>query len=82
MSIVDYLYLAQLPRLLFGNDTQQETRSRMGGGKDAKQRLLTAMEQIAAVRNEIAHVREVSQDRLMKASVACGDVLAMFTQAP
>ena len=82
LSIVDYLYLVQLPRLLFTNDTQQEARSRLGGVKDAKQRLLAAIEQIAPVRNEIAHVREVSQDRLMKASVACGDVLGMFTQAP
>ena len=81
-SIVDYLYLAQLPRLLFANDTQQEARSRLGGVKDAKQMLLIAIEQIAPVRNEIAHVREVSQDRLMKASVACGDVLGLFTQAP
>ena len=81
MSVVDYLYLAQLPRLLFANDTQQEARSRLGGAEDVKQRLLTAIEQIAPVRNEIAHVREVSQDRLLKANVACGDVLAMFTQA-
>ena len=80
LSVVDYLYLAQLPRLLFANNTQQEARSRLGGAEDVKQRLLTAIEQIAPVRNEIAHVREVSQDRLLKANVSCGDVLAMFTQ--
>ena len=78
LSVIDYLYLAQLPTLLFANDTQQEARSRLGGAEDAKQRLLTAIEQIAPVRNEIAHVREVSQDRLLKANVACGDVLGMF----
>ena len=82
LSVVDYLYLAQLPTLLFANDAQQEARSRLGGAKDAKQRLLTAIEQIAPVRNEIAHVREVPQDRLLKANVACGDVLGMFERAP
>ena len=78
LSVVDYLYLAQLPTLLFADDAWQEARSRLGGAKDAKQRLQTAIGQIAPVRNEIAHVREVSQDRLQKANVACGDVLGMF----
>jgi carboxyl-terminal processing protease len=34
-----------------------------------KQRLLSAVDQIAPVRNEIAHVREVGRDRLIRASV-------------
>ena len=31
--------------------------------------------QIAPVRNEIAHVREIDPDRLLRASVACADVV-------
>lgn len=78
LSIVDYLYLAQLPSLLFAGDAWPEARQRFGSGADAKQRLQSAVGQIASVRNEIAHVREVEQDRLLRASVACGDVLAML----
>jgi hypothetical protein len=50
----------------------------LGGAQDIKQRLLFAVDQIAPVRNEIAHVREVGRDRLMRASVACADVLEML----
>lgn len=78
LSIVDYLYLGQLPPLLFTADVQQEARSRIRGAGDARQRLLTAVSQIAPVRNEIAHVREVERDGLLRASVACADVLEML----
>lgn len=81
LSIVDYLYLNQLLSLLFANEVQQETRARLGGGSDLKQRLIAAMNQIAPVRNEIAHVREVAPDRLMRANVACGDVLELLRNA-
>ena len=77
LSIVDYLYLAQLPSLLFAQDAWPRASQRLGGASDARQRLQSAIGQIAPVRNEIAHVREVEQDRLMRASVACADVLAM-----
>jgi hypothetical protein len=43
-----------------------------------KQRLQGAIAQIAPVRTEIAHVREVDKERLMRATVACGDLLAMI----
>jgi hypothetical protein len=59
LSIVDYLYLGQLPPLLFATDVWQEARIRFGGATEAKQRLQGAVGQIAPVRNEIAHVREV-----------------------
>ena len=75
MSVVDYLYLGQLPPLLFTADVQQEARGRFSGPQDPKQRLLAAVAQIAPVRNEIAHVREVAQDRLLRANVACADIL-------
>ena len=77
LSIVDYLYLGQLPLLLFEPDVQQETRGRFSKAQDPKQRLLAAVSKIAPVRNEIAHVREVERDRLLRASVACADVLEM-----
>jgi hypothetical protein len=78
LSIVDYLYLSQIPPLLFAPESQQTARQRLGGAPDVKQRLLSAVNQIAPVRNEIAHVREVGHDRLLRASVACADVLEML----
>ncbi len=78
LSIVDYLYLGQLPNILFASDVQQEARTRFTGAQDPKQRLLAAVSQIAPVRNEIAHVREIDQDRLLRASVACADVSVML----
>jgi hypothetical protein len=81
LSIVDYLYLAQLVPLLFAADTQQEARERLGGAKDIKQRLSDAVAHIAPVRNEIAHVREVAPERLMKVSVACADILSIVRNA-
>jgi hypothetical protein len=81
LSVVDYLYLGQLVALLFKDATQQETRARLGGAEDVKRRLTAAIAQVAPVRNEIAHVREVAPDRLMKASVACADVLDILRNA-
>jgi len=78
LSLVDYLYLGQLPPLLFAAEVWQEARGHFSGPKDAKQRLQAAVTQIAPVRNEIAHVREVKPDRLLRASVACADVLEML----
>jgi hypothetical protein len=78
LSVVDYLYLGQLPSLLFAADIWQEARRHFSGAQDAKQRLQAAVSQIAPVRNEIAHVREVERDRLLRASVACADVLEML----
>jgi len=81
LSIVDYLYLGQLPPLLFAADVWQHARLRLGGVPDGKQRLQSAIALIAPVRNEIAHVREVDRDRLLRASVACSDVLGMLQNA-
>ena len=78
LSIVDYLYLSQLPPLLFATDAWQDARRRLGSAPDGKHRLQSAVGQIAPVRNEIAHVREVDRDRLLRASVACNDVLEML----
>jgi hypothetical protein len=81
LSVVDYLYLAQLPPLLFQGDIWQEARLRFGGGQDAKQRVQAAIAQIAPVRNEIAHVREVESDRMLHAKVACNDLVGMLRGA-
>ena len=78
LSIVDYLYFGQIPPLLFTTDAWPDARHRLGGAPDAKQRLQAAVSQIAPVRNEIAHVREVERDRLLHASVACANVLEML----
>jgi hypothetical protein len=78
LSIVDYLYLGQLPSLLFATEVWQDARHRLGDARDGKQRLQSAIGQIVPVRNEIAHVREVGRDRLLRASVACADVSEML----
>jgi hypothetical protein len=78
LTIVDFLYIAQLPSLLFAGDVWQVARQKLGSAADAKQRLQTAIAQIAPVRNEIAHVREVSPERLQRANLACSDVLQMI----
>jgi hypothetical protein len=78
LSIVDYLYLGQILPLLFAPETQQAARQRLGGAQDVRQRLQSAIENIAPVRNEIAHVREVAQARLLRATAACSDVLEML----
>lgn len=81
LSVVDYLYLKQLPALLFSNEVWSDAKVRLGNVADAKHRLSTAVDSIAPVRNEIAHVREVSPERLQKAHVACNDVLALTGKA-
>jgi hypothetical protein len=78
LSVVDYLYLGQLPPLLFQNEVWGDARARFGGAADAKQRLQQGIQQIAPVRNEIAHVREVATERLQRANLACGDILRML----
>lgn len=82
LGVVDFLYIGQLVTLLFAQETQQEARLQLGGGQDVKQRLAAAVAQIAPVRNEIAHVREVPADKLMKANVACSDVLELVGTRP
>ena len=79
LSVVDYLYLNQLPALLFASDVWQYVKSKLSHVEDAKRRLQLALDEIAPVRNEVAHVREVAPDRLLKATVACGDVLALLS---
>jgi hypothetical protein len=44
---------------------------------DLKQRLSTSMGQLTPVRNEIAHVREIEPDRLIRANLACNEVRAL-----
>ena len=82
LSIVDYLYLGQLLPLLFAADVWQEVCGRFSWTRDARRRLQDAVGHIAPVRNEIAHVREVERDCLLRASVACADVLEMLQCSP
>ena len=64
--------------LLGAEAVWQDALSLLKVRQDAKQRLQAAVSQIAPVRNEIAHVREVERDRLLRASVACDDVLELL----
>jgi hypothetical protein len=79
LSVVDYLYLGQIPQLLFSEQTQQVAREVLGGAPDLKQKLNVAISQIAPVRNEIAHIREVGTDRLLRAKLACSDIMNLVT---
>jgi hypothetical protein len=79
LSIVDYLYLGQMPQLLFSDHTQQLARQFLGGDRDVKQELRAAINNIVPVRNEIAHIREVDRERLLRAKLACADVVKMVT---
>jgi hypothetical protein len=45
---------------------------------DLKTKLQSAIDSIAPVRNEIAHVREVSAERLQRANLACSEVLSLL----
>ncbi|MDP3277938.1 MAG: DUF262 domain-containing protein [Deltaproteobacteria bacterium] len=79
LSVVDYLYLGQLPKLLFLPEPWQKARvSLASAAPDVKAKLQSAIDAIAPVRNEIAHVREVSAERLQRASLACSDVLSLL----
>jgi hypothetical protein len=78
LSVLDYLYLGQLPGLLFRPEVWPTTQQALGGRGDAKAKLQHAIENIAPVRNEIAHVRDVPPERLQRASLACSDVLGMI----
>ncbi len=73
--MVDFLYLGQLPALLFRAEVWPVAKARLKWGDGVKQHLQMALENILPVRNEIAHVREVSPDRLQRANVACADVM-------
>jgi hypothetical protein len=79
LSVVDYMYLGQLPPLLFVGDVWQDARARFGGAQDVKARLSAAIQQIVPVRNEIAHAREIPSERLKRADVACDEVLQMLS---
>lgn len=78
LGVVDYLYLAQLPALLFASDVWPNVRERLDAGPNPKQKIQEAVGHIVPVRNEIAHLREVSPDRLQRANVACSDLLNML----
>lgn len=78
LRLVDYLYLGQLPMLLFRNETWPAAQAKLAGPPDIKNKLQSAIREIVPVRNEIAHVREVSGERLQRANVACTDVLRMI----
>jgi len=67
-----------MPPLSFSVEVWQETRGRFRLAPDAKQRLQEAVNRIAPVRNEIAHVREVPQDRLLRTIAACSEVLEIL----
>lgn len=79
LTVIDYLYIAQLIPLLSIGDVWEVSRSRFGWDKDSKAVLNRAVADVASVRNEIAHVREVERDRLLRASLAASQLIKMTT---
>ena len=79
LTMVDYLYLGQLPALLFASEVWHYVKSKLNDAADAKPRLQVPIREIAPVRNEIAHVREVAPERLLKTTVVCRDVLGLLS---
>jgi len=78
LSVVDYLYLGQLPTLIFAADVWPAAKKRLGMAADIKRTFQNAIDLIAPVRNEIAHVREVAPDRLQRANLGCADILQLL----
>lgn len=76
LSIVDYLYMGQLVPLLT-HSLVWDVSSRVFNWKPGtKAALNNAVADIAPVRNEIAHVREVEKERLMRATLAASAVVS------
>ena len=59
-------------------DVRQDARTPLGRRAGREAAAPVGSRHIAPVRNEIAHVREIDQDRLLRASVACSDVMGML----
>lgn len=82
LAMVDYLYLGQLPGLLFQPDAWQEFQSHKASVPELKKRLRTAVDDVVPVRNEIAHVREVERERLLRASLGCAEIMKLLQIGP
>ena len=78
LTLVDYLYLGQLPAVAVRERRVAVAKTRLSDAQMRSSVSSWRISQIAPVRNEIAHVREVAPDRLLKATVACSDVLALL----
>lgn len=78
LSVVDYLTLGQLPNVLFAASVWPAVQQRYGWSKESRQKLRSTLDQLIPVRNAIAHVREVEQNALLRATVAAEDIATML----
>lgn len=74
LSVTDYLYLGQLLPLLTHGSVSDVLGRVFVWSKETKGNLNTAVSAIAPVRNDIAHVREVDRERLMRATLAAAEI--------
>ena len=74
LSVTDYLYLGQLLPLLTHRSVSDVVGRTFLWSKETKGHLNDAVSAIAPVRNDIAHVREVDRERLMRATLAAADI--------
>lgn len=78
LTVVDYLYLGQLAGLLFASSVWNDVKTAVKAPPDFKKRFQSLIDVISPVRNEIAHVREVSRERLLRANLACTDLTGLL----
>lgn len=74
LSVTDCLYLGQLLPLLTHRSVSDVVGRTFLWSKETKGHLNDAVSAIAPVRNDIAHVREVDRERLMRATLAAADI--------
>jgi hypothetical protein len=74
LTITDYLYIGQLLPLLTHGKVSEVSGRLFSWNRETKGKLNDAVAAIAPVRNEIAHVREVERERLLRATLAASEI--------
>lgn len=80
LTVTDYLYLGQLLPLLTHGSVADVSGRMFDWSKETKGKLNEAVSAIAPVRNDIAHVREVDRDRLLRATLAASEIWKAVTE--
>jgi hypothetical protein len=74
LTITDYLYIGQLLPLLTHGEVSEVSGRLFSWNRETKGKMNDAIAAIAPVRNEIAHVREVERERLLRATLAASEI--------
>lgn len=79
LTVTDYLYLGQLLSLLTHTCVSDVSGRMFAWNRETKSKLNEAVSAIAPVRNDIAHVREVERERLLRATLAASEIKRAVT---